>query len=368
MAIGNIVGFSTGASGSWHRVFPFVITQACCKACGNLKAAFLVAVVCLIFCTMITVIFAKEIPLVNKSRHIEDTSPLLSDEQEKSIEMQGAQLSVDMDHVHDDMNGKAENHQVLDHVEEENSSLGPGAVLVNLLTSIRKLHPEMRSVLVVMALCWLSWFPFFLFDTDWMGREVFQGDPHGVPEKANAYQEGVQRGAFGLLINSVILAVGSFLIDPLCRCMGPKLVWAMSNFMIFLGMASTAIISALAAPGGRKVYDDSAKVAALVVFAILGLPLAATYSVPYSITAELASGSGGGQGLAMGVLNLAVVVPQMIVALGAGPWDGLFGGGNQPAFGFAALFAFAAAVVAWIKLPQLSKEGYRAAGGGHGFG
>ncbi|KAE8696039.1 Detected protein of confused Function [Hibiscus syriacus] len=34
MAVGNILGFSAGASGSWHR--------ACYKACANLKAAFLV--------------------------------------------------------------------------------------------------------------------------------------------------------------------------------------------------------------------------------------------------------------------------------------------------------------------------------------
>lgn len=28
------------------RWFPFLTTRACCEACGNLKAAFLVAVVC----------------------------------------------------------------------------------------------------------------------------------------------------------------------------------------------------------------------------------------------------------------------------------------------------------------------------------
>lgn len=50
----------------------------------------------------------------------------------------------------------------------------------------------------------LSWFPFFLFDTDWMGREVYHGDPKGneTYQKA-AYESGVREGAFGLLINSV---------------------------------------------------------------------------------------------------------------------------------------------------------------------
>ena len=50
----------------------------------------------------------------------------------------------------------------------------------------------------------LSWFPFFLFDTDWMGREVYHGDPKGNDSAAvKAYDAGVREGAFGLLLNSV---------------------------------------------------------------------------------------------------------------------------------------------------------------------
>lgn len=48
-----------------------------------------------------------------------------------------------------------------------------------------------------------SWFPFFLFDTDWMGREVFHGDPKGDVSEVQAYNEGVREGAFGLILNSV---------------------------------------------------------------------------------------------------------------------------------------------------------------------
>lgn len=49
----------------------------------------------------------------------------------------------------------------------------------------------------------LSWFPFFLFDTDWMGREVYHGDPKGDAAEIKAYDQGVREGAFGLLLNSV---------------------------------------------------------------------------------------------------------------------------------------------------------------------
>ena len=49
----------------------------------------------------------------------------------------------------------------------------------------------------------LSWFPFFLFDTDWMGREVYHGDPKGNLSEVQKYDQGVREGAFGLLLNSV---------------------------------------------------------------------------------------------------------------------------------------------------------------------
>lgn len=44
----------------------------------------------------------------------------------------------------------------------------------------------------------------------------------------------------------------------------------------------------------------------------------------------------------------------MVVSLGAGPWDALFGGGNVPAFLLASLSALAAGIIATIKLPDLA--------------
>lgn len=49
----------------------------------------------------------------------------------------------------------------------------------------------------------VSWFPFFLFDTDWMGREVYHGDPNGDSSEVQLYNQGIREGAFGLLLNSV---------------------------------------------------------------------------------------------------------------------------------------------------------------------
>ncbi|KAG5240628.1 sucrose transport protein [Salix suchowensis] len=182
--------------------------------------------------------------------------------------------------------------------QNANFSDGPGAVLVNLLTSLRHLPPGMHSVLVVMALTWLSWFPFFLFDADWMGKEVYHGDPKGNSNEVEFFMIKESEKVHWVCYTKVG---------------GGGLVWEMSNFIVFACMAGTAVISLISvgeySEGIEHVTGGNAPIRILTVFALLGFPLAITYSVPFSVTAELAADSGG---LAIGFLNLAIVIPQEI--------------------------------------------------------
>lgn len=213
----------------------------------------------LALCTFVTLYFADEVPLTTASQHhrLSDSSPLLDEQQQNGVEFSKSRpLSVmgesNDQRTEDHIGKEAElNHKNFKAGEDhtENVMDGPGAVLVNLLTSLRHLPPAMHSVLIVMALTWvgtavficegfcylcsqigcegtwffadasymqsflcslqscfflqLSWFPFFLFDTDWMGREVYHGDPKGGTSEIDLYDQGVREGAFGLLLNSV---------------------------------------------------------------------------------------------------------------------------------------------------------------------
>uniref|UniRef100_A0A453H1V1 Uncharacterized protein n=1 Tax=Aegilops tauschii subsp. strangulata TaxID=200361 RepID=A0A453H1V1_AEGTS len=121
----------------------------------------------------------------------------------------------------------------------------------------------------------------------------------------------------------------------LCRMIGARLVWAISNFIVFACMLATTILSWIS----HDLYssklqhivgaDKSVKTSTLILFSFLGLPLSITYSVPFSLYAELTAGTGGGQGLATGVLNLTIVAPQLVVSLEASPWDKLLGEGTS---------------------------------------
>ncbi|KAJ3673787.1 hypothetical protein LUZ60_005779 [Juncus effusus] len=339
MALGNIVGYSAGSNGNWHKWFPFLMTKACCEACANLKGAFLIAVIVLLGCMVVTMIFANEVPLTDETAAISD--PNSSPKQEIEIV---------------DSNSKSESG------------------FKSIITSFKNLPPGMHSVLLITGLTWLSWFPFILYDTDWMGREIFHGSAKGNPNQVDAYNRGVREGAFGLLLNSIVLGVSSFIIDPMCKKFTSRIVWVMSNFFVCAVMAGTIVISVWSTRMVKGTHwtttqyirpDKDVKAAALTLFAVLGFPMAILYSVPFAVVAQLVQNEGGGQGLCTGVLNIAIVVPQVIVALGAGQFDALLGQGNIPAFALASGVALACGFAGFFMLPKLA--GFKTAGivGGH---
>ncbi|KAE9619156.1 putative major facilitator superfamily domain-containing protein [Lupinus albus] len=76
-----------------------------------------------------------------------------------------------------------------------------------------------------------------------------------------------------------------------------------------------------------------------------------TYSVPFALASIYSSTSGAGQGLSLGTLNLAIVIPQMLVSAICGKIDEAFDAGNLPAFVMGAISAAISAVLAFVLLP-----------------
>lgn len=113
-------------------------------------------------CTLVTLYFAKEIPLtpIQKQR-LSDSAPLLDDHQTNGSDL--SKSRIDSESSHHILESKSERHYTNGdggEQKDQNSNVdafsdSPGAVLVNLLTSLRHLPPAMHSVLVVMALTWV---------------------------------------------------------------------------------------------------------------------------------------------------------------------------------------------------------------------
>ncbi|KAJ8541254.1 hypothetical protein K7X08_002070 [Anisodus acutangulus] len=281
MAIGNILGFATGSYSGWYKIFPFTLNSACTVNCANLKAAFILDIIFIATTTCISISAANEQPL-DPTRG----SPHTGEEIAESS-----------------------------HGQEE-------AFLWELFGILKFFPGVVWVILLVTALTWIGWFPFLLFDTDWFGREIYGGEPND----GKNYSAGVRMGSLGLMLNSVLLGVTSLFMEKLCRKWGAGFTWGVSNVVMSLCFIAMLIITAVRSniDIGEGLPPDGIVIAALVVFAILGIPLAITYSVPYALVSSRIEALGLGQGLSMGVLNLAIVFPQIVVSLGSGPWDELF--------------------------------------------
>lgn len=133
----------------WHQIVQFWVEEWC----------LVYLQVFLTFCTLVTLYFANEVPLtVNQPQHLSDSAPLLDGPQQNGLDH--SKSMPDMP-INDNANGERDRNltQVTSIVEDHQNETvndGPGSVLVNLLTSLRHLPPSMHSVLIVMALSWVS--------------------------------------------------------------------------------------------------------------------------------------------------------------------------------------------------------------------
>ncbi|OIW16547.1 hypothetical protein TanjilG_08404 [Lupinus angustifolius] len=306
MAIGNILGYATGSYSGWYKIFTFTLSPACTISCANLKSAFFLDIGFIAVTTYVSIMAANEVPL--------------------------------------NSGGAAP--------AEEGGGESGEAFMWELFGTVKYFSTPVWIILSVTALTWLGWFPFILFDTDWMGREIYGGDPN---EGGLNYDTGVRWGALGLLLNSVVLGITSLFMERLCRKRGAGFVWGIANIVMtvcFLAILVVTYVANSIGYVGKDLPPVGIVIAALTIFTILGFPLAITYSVPYALISTHIESLGLGQGLSMGVLNLAIVFPQMLVSVGSGPWDQLFGGGNSPAFAVAAVAALVSGLLALLAIPQ----------------
>lgn len=93
------------------------------------------------------------------------------------------------------------------------------------------------------------------------------------------------------------------------------------------------------------------KILAMLLVASTGLPWAATLSLPYAIVARLADPDA--KGLFLGVLNIFIVIPQLLVALSVGAVLKIFGGNLNAALLLGGMSAIIAAFfVVNLTLPK----------------
>ncbi|CAL5333562.1 unnamed protein product [Camellia sinensis] len=300
MAVGNVLGYAAGSYPRLYHIFPFTKTKACEPYCANLKTCFIFSILLLTILTTLVCSLVKETPL-------------------SSIEA--------------NKNGK---------------ELGEESKLFfsQLGSALKNISKPMFLLLAVTSLNWIGWFPFTLYDTDWMGREIYGGKADGTAIEAKLYDKGVSIGSLGLMLYAVTLGFMSLVIEPMARCLGDvKRVWGLGNFLLATCLLLTLVVTKMAknARGSiPKPPPSDVKNLALAIFAVLGIPQAVTFSIPFALASIFSNASGAGQ--------------EMIVALIIGPLDAAFGGGNLPGFVMGAISAAISGIFAFVLLPNSTRQ------------
>ncbi|CAD5333858.1 unnamed protein product [Arabidopsis thaliana] len=305
MGVGNVLGYAAGSYTNLYKIFPFTMTKACDIYCANLKSCFFLSITLLLVVTIIALWYVED----------KQWSPKADSDNEKT------------------------------------------PFFGEIFGAFKVMKRPMWMLLIVTALNWIAWFPFLLYDTDWMGREVYGGDSKGDDKMKKLYNQGIHVGALGLMLNSIVLGVMSLGIEGISKKMGgAKRLWGAVNIILAVCLAMTVLVTKKAEEhrriaGPMALPTDGIRAGALTLFALLGIPFAITFSIPFVLASIITSSSGTGQGLSLGVLNMAIVIPQMVVSFGVGPIDALFGGGNLPGFVVGAITAAISSVVAFSVLP-----------------
>ncbi|KAK9220059.1 hypothetical protein WN943_008707 [Citrus x changshan-huyou] len=318
MAVGNVLGYAAGSYTHLYHMLPFTKSKACDVYCANLKTCFFLSIALLITLTTVALFYVTE----------------------KRLE------------------------EIDDNENKETALSTKEPFFSEIFGALKGLQKPMWILLAVTALNWIAWFPFLLFDTDWMGREVYGGSSKGSAEELRVYNNGVRAGSLGLMLNAIVLGFTSLGVEVLAKLIGGvKRLWGVVNFLLAVSLVFTFLITKLAESNRRSVTTAGGathilpppvgvKVGALAIFTVLGIPQAITFSVPFAMASIFSRTSAAGQGLSLGVLNLAI----MLVSLLSGPFDAVCGGGNMPAFMVGAVAAALSGIVALTLLPSTTAD------------
>mmetsp|Transcript_1551 Transcript_1551/g.3504 ORF Transcript_1551/g.3504 Transcript_1551/m.3504 type:complete len:507 (+) Transcript_1551:39-1559(+) len=244
IGVGNAAGYGAGWV-DWSGLLPMMITDGCNANCANLRAAFVLAMFAVTIPSIVTCCIAKEVP-----------------------------------------------------IQKQDKGENPFKAV---LKACRTMERPMRWICTVMFCNWVGLYCFFLFNTDWFGRNIYGGAPSDPdPNKTCLYNEGVRMGSLGLLVQSVVSLILCLVVPPVVTKFGPKRVWVLGLILFALMLFATAI------PQGA--------IAGVVLFGSLGIPWSITLVVPFGMVTRIAGTSRGG--ILMGVLNIFVVLPQIAVSAG----------------------------------------------------
>lgn len=208
-----------------------------------------------------------------------------------------------------------------------------------------RMDARTSRVLIVYFVSWLSWPLWTFYISDWVGTEVYGGNPsapEGNPDRTN-YDDGVEMASFALFLYSIVAFIYSLLLPSIIKFkwLGYRSVWAGSMFFHALIYFLLVLIRD--------------KISTLIFISLAGVNLATMHVVPWALVGFATEEADNG--VAFALVNVCNALPSLLL-------NGLINPGLEyifstlvPAmcFGGATMF-IAGLLVFFIKKPDITKK------------
>ncbi|HMC55541.1 MAG TPA: MFS transporter [Gemmatimonadaceae bacterium] len=189
---------------------------------------------------------------------------------------------------------------------------GIGAMVSEIVASIREMPPTMRQLAVVQVFTWLGLFCMWLFFVPATARHVFGATDPQSP----LYTQGMEWGGLTFAVYSMVCFVVALLLPRVAAATSRKTVHALALVCGAIGLLSMYVI-------------HSKTLLPLTMIGV-GIAWASILSMPYAILSTALPPHR--MGVYMGVFNFFIVIPEIIAALTFGPLiRTVFGAGNPNA-------------------------------------
>lgn len=165
----------------------------------------------------------------------------------------------------------------------------------------------MTRAFTVQCFTYFAWMILYVYGSDWVGKEVFNGDADAAPKSAGrkSFELGVMTANRGLLIMSLLSIPIGVLLPFLIRKVNVKVIWSLSLLLF-----STMLVLC-------KVFISRYFV--IIMFGLLSLPLAVSYTIPWTIAGlSVEKGAAGSRGTQLALFNLSQSLPGILAALVSG--------------------------------------------------
>jgi hypothetical protein len=158
---------------------------------------------------------------------------------------------------------------------------------------------------IVQCFAYFAWMIVVVYATDFVGKDVFNGDADSVPGSIGHqnYDMGVRFANRGLLIMAILSILVSGLLLPAIDLLGVKIVWGTCQIVFGVALLLTKIMATPA-------YVT-------IMFAALSLPFAASFIIPWAITA-LSLRDEIERGMYMATFNISQSFPGIIASIAGG--------------------------------------------------